>query len=162
PRHPRAGHRHVTMFPRLTPGPLVKADPRPRVARPNPRALHLNPAIVVKQLDSTPRHQLQRVIVKSFIHRRDAPLHVPPVQKDQVRMHGHIMQKTGSQIHAQLIGQGLYSASRMKNCSQIEGDTLMSITATMPVVKPMKITDSEVTFYNEEGYLPLPGLVDAA
>lgn len=38
----------------------------------------------------------------------------------------------------------------------------MSTTATMPVVKPMKITDSEVKFYNEEGYLPLPGFVDAA
>lgn len=38
----------------------------------------------------------------------------------------------------------------------------MPAVAAEPVVRPMTLTDSEVRFYNEEGYLPLPGFVDAA
>lgn len=36
----------------------------------------------------------------------------------------------------------------------------MPATAAPTVVRPFRLTDSEVRFYNEEGYLPLPGFVD--
>lgn len=38
----------------------------------------------------------------------------------------------------------------------------MDDTAVRGIVKPMQLTDSEVEFYKREGYLCLPGLVDAA